>query len=40
MTEVQKLPSLDFEPGMAASRHSDATLEPVTIAVLVVVAIL
>lgn len=34
------LPSLAFEPGLASSRTCDATLEPVTIAVLVVVAIL
>lgn len=34
------LPSLSFEPGLASSRTCDATLEPVTIAIAVVVAIL
>ena len=40
MNMVQELPALDFEPGLASSRTCDATLEPVTIAVLVVIAVL
>lgn len=40
MQMIDTLPSLTFEAGLASSRACNATLEPVTIAILVVVAIL